>query len=134
MSDPDRIFLEAECCVDPNYGRNWNSRDIGPNEDCDNEAPWVEYVRADLMRNEVVNLKEQVAALESKEVCTQPHDDDVIEGCPYCKIEEFRKDVTKRMACKHLPSAWTKRWVCSYCNVAVFMLCEIIDNHAAKTR
>ena len=74
---------------------------------------------------EVRGLKEQVAFLESKEVCTQPHDDDVIEGCPYCKIEEFQKDVTKRMACKHLPSAWTKRWVCSHC-------CEIIDNCAAN--
>ncbi len=49
MSDPERIFLEAECCVDPDYGRQWNSRDIGPNEDCDNESPWVEYVRADLV-------------------------------------------------------------------------------------
>ena len=74
----------------------------------------------------ILDLREQVAALESKEVCTQPHDDDALEGCPYCKIEEFRKDVTKRMACKHLPSSWTKRWVCSYC-------CEIIDNRAAKS-
>ncbi|KKK53379.1 hypothetical protein LCGC14_3095370, partial [marine sediment metagenome] len=78
------------------------------------------------LTTENTDLHEQVAALESKEVCTQPHDDDALEGCPYCKIEEFRKDVTKRMACKHLPSSWTKRWVCSYC-------CEIIDNRAAKS-
>ena len=75
----------------------------------------------------ILDLREQVAALESKEVCTQPHDDIVIEGCPYCKIEEFQKDVAKRMACKHLPSSWTKRWVCSHC-------CEIIDKRTAKQR
>ena len=42
-------------------------------------------------RSLVVDLREQIAALESKEVCTQPHDDDVIEGCPYCKIEALQK-------------------------------------------
>ncbi len=36
---------------------------------------------------ENTDLHEQVAALESKEVCTEPHDDSVLEGCPYCRIE-----------------------------------------------
>ena len=36
---------------------------------------------------EVKDLHEQVAALESKEVCTEPHDDSVLDGCPYCRIE-----------------------------------------------
>ena len=34
-------------------------------------------------------LHEQVAALESKEVCAKPHDDHVIEGCPYCRLEDI---------------------------------------------
>ena len=35
------------------------------------------------------DLHEQIAALESKEVCTKPHDDHVIEGCPYCRLEDI---------------------------------------------
>ena len=35
------------------------------------------------------DLHEQVAALESKEVCNRPHDDNIIEGCPYCRIEDL---------------------------------------------
>lgn len=62
MSDPERIFLEAECCVDPDYGRQWNSRDLGPNEDCDNESPWVEYVRADLVDPVALGQKDAVIA------------------------------------------------------------------------
>jgi len=33
------------------------------------------------------DLHEQVAALQSKEVCNLPHDDNVLEGCPYCRLE-----------------------------------------------
>ena len=35
------------------------------------------------------DLHEQIAALESKEVCAKPHDDHVIEGCPYCRLEDI---------------------------------------------
>ena len=35
------------------------------------------------------DLHEQIAALESKEVCTKPHDDHVIDGCPYCRLEDI---------------------------------------------
>ena len=35
----------------------------------------------------IADLNEQVAALESKEVCNAPHEDSVIEGCPYCRLE-----------------------------------------------
>ena len=38
----------------------------------------------------IVELLAQVAFLEAKEVCYKPHDDDVIEGCPYCEIERLR--------------------------------------------
>ena len=40
-----------------------------------------------------MSLKEQVAALESKEVCNAPHDDDVIEGCPYCRVETLTAEI-----------------------------------------
>ena len=33
------------------------------------------------------DLHEQVAALQSKEVCNAPHNDDLLEGCPYCRLE-----------------------------------------------
>ena len=46
--------------------------------------------------NENKDLHEQVAALESREVCTQPHDDEVIAGCPYCEIERLRKQLDVR--------------------------------------
>lgn len=42
---------------------------------------------------ENVDLHEQMAVLQSKEVCTKPHDDDVIEGCQYCRIERLSAEV-----------------------------------------
>ena len=50
---------------------------------------------ARIAANEIVSLREEVAALESKEVCTAPHDDSVIEGCPYCEIERLRRLLTE---------------------------------------
>jgi len=38
------------------------------------------------------DLHAQVAALESKEVCNVAHDDSVIEGCPWCKIERSQAE------------------------------------------
>lgn len=38
-------------------------------------------------------LHEQIAALESKEVCNLPHDDGIIEGCVYCKLEAAREQL-----------------------------------------
>ena len=62
MTDHEKIYLEPQCCVDPDYGRQWNSRDIGPHPDCDNEAPWIEYVRADTVRVEIEQLQRIVEA------------------------------------------------------------------------
>lgn len=42
-------------------------------------------------------LREQIAALESKEVCNCPHDDWVIEGCPYCRIEAYEREWRPRL-------------------------------------
>ncbi len=70
MTDDHReIYLEASCCVDPDYGRQWNIRDLGPNEDCDEEAPWIKYVRADLYESlitEVQTLRESCTDLEAR--------------------------------------------------------------------
>jgi hypothetical protein len=41
------------------------------------------------------DLHEQVAFLESKEVCAKPHNDFTIDGCPFCKIE-YLNDVIDR--------------------------------------
>ena len=39
---------------------------------------------------EVADLREQLAAAQSKEVCTVAHSDEVMEFCPYCKIERLQ--------------------------------------------
>jgi hypothetical protein len=38
----------------------------------------------------ITDLRERLAAAESKEVCTVAHSDEVMEFCPYCKIEYLR--------------------------------------------
>lgn len=47
MSDHKRIWLQPECCADPANGQVW-CQDPDP-EDCEDGAPWTEYVRADLL-------------------------------------------------------------------------------------
>jgi len=46
MNDHERIFLQPDCCADPDTGRLW-CEDPSP-EDCDQGAPWTEYVRRDI--------------------------------------------------------------------------------------
>ena len=43
------------------------------------------------LKAELKAAREQIAALESKEVCNCPHDDSVLEGCPYCRIEAYKR-------------------------------------------
>ncbi len=43
------------------------------------------------LTDENKTLHEEVAALESREVCTMPHADRVIVGCPVCRIEEMER-------------------------------------------
>jgi hypothetical protein len=42
-------------------------------------------------------LREQLAAAQSKEVCTVPHSDEVLEFCPYCKIERLQFELAEVM-------------------------------------
>lgn len=44
---------------------------------------------------EVADLREQLAAAQSREVCTVAHSDEVMEFCPYCKIERLRGDLSE---------------------------------------
>jgi len=50
-TDPDRIWLEPNCCADPVTGRQWAQDNPWPNGDCELtcEATGVEYLRADLV-------------------------------------------------------------------------------------
>ncbi len=50
----------------------------------------------DQLLDENKDLHEQLAFEQSKEVCTAPHDDDVIDGCPWCKIEELTRQLAER--------------------------------------
>lgn len=43
------------------------------------------------MHQENKELHEQVAVLQSKEVCIEPHEDSIIDGCPYCRLEALLK-------------------------------------------
>jgi hypothetical protein len=40
------------------------------------------------------DLMEQLSAAQSTEVCTVPHSDEVMEFCPYCKIEQLTRDLS----------------------------------------
>jgi len=65
-------------------------------------APLEKYLleaaqEIETLRAENKDLHEQVAALESKEVCNVAHDDKALEGCPYCKLTERDKKY-KRLA------------------------------------
>lgn len=46
MSDPKVIYLQPECCADPELGRLW-SETPGP-VDCEDGKPWVKYTMADV--------------------------------------------------------------------------------------
>lgn len=63
MSDPERIWLEPECCAEPGVGRTWchvNEWTCCPAGECDAPKP-IEYVRADL-----VAAREAAAAEEMR--------------------------------------------------------------------
>jgi hypothetical protein len=44
MSDPTVIYLQPECCADPDTGRLWCEDDAPV--DCEEGAPWTKYVLA----------------------------------------------------------------------------------------
>ncbi len=54
MSDHERIWLQPDCCSDPDVGREW--ADAADPEPCEDGASWTEYVRADLFAAQVASL------------------------------------------------------------------------------
>lgn len=55
---------------------------------------------------ELKAAREQIAALESKEVCNCPHDDSVLEGCPYCRIEAYEREWRPRLSRITIKDYW----------------------------
>jgi hypothetical protein len=45
VSEPKEIYLQPECCADPDVGRLWCEHDAPV--DCDDGIPWTRYVLAD---------------------------------------------------------------------------------------
>ena len=45
-SDPDRIYLQPECCADPYNGRQWCDSDMW--EPCEDGVKTAQYIRADI--------------------------------------------------------------------------------------
>lgn len=58
MSDPKEIYLQPECCADPDVGRLW-CEDDEPQK-CEEGVPWTKYVVA----WEYERLRAEVAALK----------------------------------------------------------------------
>ena len=57
MSDPKEIYIQPDCCADPETGRMW-CEDPDP-IDCDDGVPWTRYVRADV-------VEQMIKALETR--------------------------------------------------------------------
>ena len=64
MSDYDRIWLEPACCADPETGRTW-ADEPRPADPCEHDAPWTEYVRADIPAAEIAALSAALRTFES---------------------------------------------------------------------
>lgn len=63
MSDYTRIYLQPECCVDPDVGRCW-CPDDGP-QDCPEGATWTPYILAseyDLLQAENEALRQELSS------------------------------------------------------------------------
>lgn len=63
LTDPERIFLEPECCSDPREGRMYSETNEWPLDD-ECEATGTEYVRADLVRTPDGEATDAKALLE----------------------------------------------------------------------
>ena len=45
MDDPEKIYLQPECCADSETGRLWCEHDVP--EECPDGKPWTGYIRLD---------------------------------------------------------------------------------------
>jgi hypothetical protein len=71
MNDHERIFLQPDCCADPDTGRLW-CEDPSP-EDCDQGAPWTEYVRRDIFEELLSAAADYIEILELKLRSVSPY-------------------------------------------------------------
>ena len=71
MNDHERIFLQPDCCADPDTGRLW-CEDPSP-EDCDQGTPWTEYVRRDIFEERERYILKLECAL--RQVAEEPNID-----------------------------------------------------------
>ena len=78
MTDLKRIYLQPECCADPDTGRMW-CENPDP-ESCEDGNHWTEYVRAD-----------RVKALEELVSHCWVHSD--YENCGYRKMTKEQKKI-----------------------------------------
>lgn len=65
MSDYERIYLQPECCADPDVGRLW-CQDDGP-ESCPDGEKWTPYVLASecaRLQSELEKSEARIAELE----------------------------------------------------------------------
>lgn len=77
MSDHETIYLQPECCADPDTGRLWCDHDAP--EDCEDGAQWIEYVRADIARRRFEELHNRVIEMHRAH-CS--YDNCVLDGGP----------------------------------------------------
>ena len=61
-------------------------------------ADMIERLEAEIrtLRNYVVAAQEEIASLESREVCTYPHDN--VEECGYCQRDRLRVELRQTIA------------------------------------
>jgi hypothetical protein len=82
MTDPKVIYLQPECCADPEVGRLW-CEDDAP-EDCEDGKPWTKYVLA--ARAAPVQPRRQPTMCG---YCTyEEADGQLIEQCAKCKAKD----------------------------------------------
>lgn len=87
----------------------------------------------DALRKDALALHEQVAALQSREVCTQPHDN--VETCGYCQRDALRKDADRMRKALERVTAIVNRnphQYCDACNRSAVIADAAIDAAIAK--
>jgi hypothetical protein len=100
MSDPTVIYLQPECCAEPDAGRLWCEHDAPV--DCEDGKPWTKYILADLANEKDRQLKELAEAyLTLKRWITCPYcAADISDGfshessCKYSKAEKLAHGIT----------------------------------------
>jgi len=103
MSEHAEIFLQPECCADPEFGRAWCDTDSP--EDCSDGVPWTAYMRKDLHAAELEILRAQLA--DEKRNCTKfenAHRESFNRRAK--SVTDLQQAVWKALDRKACPGAW----------------------------